>query len=188
MERSKVNWMVTGVLAALLIGVASAPLGAQEAPLKLAVVDVDVVIAESPQGKDLQSRLERFQVEVQQELERLQAEAVAIRQQITDGANALSDERLAELEKQYEDATIAARRYRDDKQRQGTKLQEEGLREIERALQPIFGQVRDELGYDVILNRVPGVVLLASQRADITPLMVEKVKALAAASTPADSD
>jgi Skp family chaperone for outer membrane proteins len=150
---------------------------AQQAPLKIAVVDVEVVVAQSPQGKDLQARLERFQTEVQQELQRLQEGAQGIRQRIADGSNSLSEERLSELNKELEDATIAIRRYRDDKQRQGQKLQDEGLREIEQVLQPVFAQVREEMGFDVIFNRVPGVVLMISERVDVTPLIVERLNA-----------
>ena len=105
----------------------------------------------------------------------MQNDAQAIQQRITDGANSLSADKLAELNKELEDATIALRRYRDDKQREGQKMQEEGLLAIEEVLQPIFAQVRDEQGFDVILNRVPGVVLMISERVDITPLMVQQL-------------
>ena len=107
--------------------------------------------------------------------QRMQNDAQAIQQRITDGANSLSADKLAELNKELEDASIALRRYRDDKQREGQKMQEDGLIAIEEVLQPIFGQVRDEMGFDLILNRVPGVVLMISERVDITPLMVQRL-------------
>jgi outer membrane protein len=154
-----------------------APLAAQDAPLKIAVVDVEVLVAESPQGKALQEKLSKFQSDTSAELQRMQNDAQAIQQRITDGANSLSEDRLAELNKELEDATIALRRFRDDKQREGQKMQEEGLLNIEQVLQPIFAQVRDEMGFDLILNRVPGVVLMISERVDITPLMVERLNA-----------
>lgn len=166
-----------GLAGVLLLSAAHTSAAAQEPPVKFAVVDVEVVVAESPQGKELQARLEGFQSQVQQELKRLQDEAQAIRQRIADGSNSLSEEKLSELNKQLEDATIAIRRYRDDKQREGQKMQDEGLRQIEQVLQPVFAQVREEMGFDVILNRVPGVVLMISERVDITPLMVERLKA-----------
>ena len=166
---------------ALLLTSALSPLAAQEAPLKIAVVDVEIVVAESPQGKALQARLESFQTEVQGELQRMQNDAQAIQQRITDGANSLSEDRLNELNKELEDATIAMRRYRDDKQREGTKIQEEGLMQIEQVLQPVFAQVRDEMGFDLILNRVPGVVLMISERVDVTPLMIQRLNEAGAA-------
>jgi len=184
MTKKYFQWIVRGTAIILLLSFAVAPVVAQEAPLKIAVVDVEIVVAESPQGKALQARLEQFQTEVQGELQRMQNDAQAIQQRITDGANSLSEDRLSELNKELEDATIAIRRYRDDKQRQGTKIQEEGLVGIEQVLQPVFAQVRDEMGFDLILNRVPGVVLMISERVDVTPLMIQRLnEATAAAPT-----
>ncbi len=175
MTRECFQWIVRGSAIILLISFAVAPVVAQEAPLKIAVVDVEVVVAESPQGKALQVRLEQFQTQTQAEMQRLQNDAQAIQQRITDGANSLSEDRLSELNKELEDATIAMRRYRDDKQREGTKIQEEGLVGIEQVLQPVFAQVRDEMGFDLILNRVPGVVLMISERVDVTALMIQRL-------------
>ena len=181
MRQNLVSWIVRSAMTVLLVSFAVAPLTAQEAPLKIAVVDVETVVAESPQGKALQARLEQFQTEVQGEMQRMQNDAQAIQQRITDGANSLSEEKLSELNKELEDATIAIRRYRDDKQREGNKMQEEGLLEIEQVLQPVFVQIRNEMGFDLILNRVPGVVLMISERMDITPLMIQRLNASASA-------
>jgi Skp family chaperone for outer membrane proteins len=54
-------------------------------------------------------------------------------------------------------------------------MQSEGLREIEKQLEPVFEKVRDEGGYDLILNRVPGVVVMAGQRVDITQKVIDRL-------------
>jgi outer membrane protein len=175
MARKLMKLTVWSAASILLLSFLITPAIAQDAPLKIAVVDVEVLVAESPQGKALQERLSNFQSETSAELQRMQNDAQAIQQRITDGANSLSPDRLDELNKELEDASIALRRFRDDKQREGQKMQEEGLLGIEEVLQPIFAQVRDEMGFDLILNRVPGVVLMISERVDITPLMVQRL-------------
>lgn len=175
MTRNSMMMTVRSAAAVLLLSFVLTPLMAQDAPAKIAVVDVEVLVAESPQGKALQERLAQFQSSTSAEMQRMQNDAQAIQQRIADGANSLSADRLAELNKELEDATIALRRFRDDKQREGQKMQEEGLLAIEEVLQPIFAEVRDEMGFDVILNRVPGVVLMISERVDITPLMVQRL-------------
>ena len=159
----------------LILGLDTTPAASQDTRLKIGVVDVEMVVADSPQGKELQGRLESFQSEVQAQLDGMQEEARAIRRRIAEGANSLSQERIGELEKEYEDAGIAIRRYRDDKQRQGQKMQEEGLREIEKVLEPVFEQAREDMDLDIILNRVPGVVILTSDRVDITSVMIELI-------------
>ena len=167
------------LLAALILAGSASVAVSQEAPIKIGVVDVERVVAESPQGKELQGKLESFQAEVQAQLDVMQEEARAIRRRIAEGTNTLSEDRVTQLEKEYEDAGIAIRRYRDDKQREGQKMQEVGLRSIEQILQPVFEQARDEMNLDLIINQVPGIVILTSDRVDITETMIERVAAAA---------
>lgn len=164
-----------GLLAAGLClagGLATAAL-AQDGSIKIAVVDLDRVIAQSKSGKELQAKLEKFQLDIKTQGEAMNEEARQLRQRMTDGVNSLAEDKLAELQKQYEDKQIAMRRFRDDKQREGQKMQEEGLREIEKQLQPVFQKVRDDGGYDLIFNYVPGVVVMASERIDITQKVID---------------
>jgi outer membrane protein len=177
MKNKSLAYALGAVSTMLMLGLGPTPAASQEKPLKIGVVDVERVVDESPQGKELQRRLESFQTEIQAQLDSMQEEARAIRRRISEGANTLSQDRVAQLEKEYEDAGIAIRRYRDDKQRQGQKMQEEGLRDIEKVLEPAFEQARDEMGLDIILNHVPGVVILTSERVDITSAMIERVTA-----------
>ena len=163
------------VLAAVLALPASS--NAQERPLKIGLVNLDRVVAESPAGRDLQQKLEAFQQRARGEIEAKQAEANGIRQQAVDGGNTLSEERLAELQKQYQDKLIEIQRITDDKQREGQKMQGEGLEEVEKQLAPIFEALRDDEGYDLILNTVPGVVLISNARADITQKVLDRLKA-----------
>ena len=176
---SKRRWTILrgACVVMLLLSWISAPASSQEAPVKIGVVDVEQVVAESPQGKDLQSRLETFQSEVQAQLDVMQEEARAIRRRIAEGGTTLTQDRVAQLEKEYEDAGIAIRRYRDDKQREAQKLQDQGLRKIEKILEPVFKQAQQEMGLDILINRVPGVVILTSDRVDITAAMIERVAA-----------
>lgn len=179
MTRMTAAKFLGSLMVLFLLTAGTTPLLAQEAPIKIAIVDLETVVAQSKQGQDLQARMESFQQQVQQEMTTLNQQANELRQRLADGANSLSETRLAELNKEYEDATIALRRFRDDKQREGQKMQEESLREIEGLLEPVFEQVRAELGFDLILNNVPGVVLMAGERVDITAMMVERFNAAA---------
>jgi outer membrane protein len=152
-------------------------LEAQETTIKIAVVDLERVVATSAAGQELGARLEQFQQQVQGEVDVLRNEAQAIRQRVAEGGDSLTEEKLAELQKEFEDKTIAIRRFRDDKQREGQKIQAEGLREIEKLLEPVFQKIRDEQGYDLIINNVPGVVVMANERVDITPQVIAALNA-----------
>lgn len=167
------------LLTLVLTGLFAVPAMAQEAPVKIAVVDLDVVVAQSPAGKELNAKLEKFQQQVQAEIDVMTNRAKELRQRLADGVNSLTEDKLAELQKQFEDEGIKMKRLKDDKTREGQKMQNEGLRDIEKQLEPIFKQVRDEGGYDIILNRVPGVVVMASERVDLTQKVIDKLNAAA---------
>ncbi len=151
------------------------PALAQDGPIKIAVVDLDAVVAQSPAGQALNNKLEQFQKQVQTEIDTMTNRAKELRQRLADGVNSLSEEKLAELQKQFEDEGIKMKRLKDDKTREGQKMQNEGLRDIEKQLEPVFKQVRDEGGYDIILNKVPGVVVMAGERVDITQKVLAKL-------------
>ncbi len=177
MHRKFATLALAPAVAVLVLAGGSAPLGAQAATINIAVVDLDLVVARSAAGKALQARLEAFEQEVRGEVDRLNQEAQAIRQRVAEGAQSLSEEQLGELQKDYEDKLLALRRLRDDKQREGQKIRDESLRQIEKDLEPIFAQVRDEGAYDLILNNVPGVVVMAGPRVDISELILQRFDA-----------
>ena len=151
----------------------TAPAAFAQGAVKIAVVDLDIVVASSQAGQDLANKLKTLQESAGAQVEAMQKEAVELRQRIAEGANSLSDDKLADMQKQFEDKTIEIRRFTDDKQREGQKMQQEGLAAIEKQLEPVFEKVRDEGGYDLILNRVPGVVVMAGESIDITKKVIE---------------
>lgn len=163
------------LLAAALLGAASfaAAAAAQERPIAIAVVDLDRVVAQSAAGQALEARLSGFEREVKAQLAARQEAANDMRRRATEGAGSLSEEKLAELQNEYEDAIGQLRRLRDDKQREGEKIQADGLREIEKRLEPVIRKVREDGGYDLILNRVPGFVLMVKEPIDVTQAVME---------------
>lgn len=151
---------------------------AQEAAgLRIAVVDLDLLVAQSSAGKALQAKLSSFEQEIKGRLAKLEEERSRTRQLVTEGTNSLSEDRLNELQKQYEDQTIEIQRYTKDKQREGQKMQQEGLRDIELKLEPVLDQVQNQGNYDLILNKALGVVVMASDRVDITSRVLELLDA-----------
>ncbi len=149
---------------------------AQDGPIKIAVVDIETIVSKSKAGMDLVEKLEAFRKSIEDELRAGVQRATDLRNQTEAATNPAEAARLKKL---YDDEAIALQRKRDDKQRQGQKMQEEGLRAIERALGPIFSQVRDENGYDLILARTPGLVLMSSDRIDITQKVLDAYDASA---------
>lgn len=164
------------VLIALIVGWSGAALAQSDRPFTIAVVDMEAVVTNSLNGRQLSEELDAFRQSVGSEVERRQNEARAVQQQIADGANSLSPERLAELRRNYDQAVADLRRYGEEQQREGQRRQEAGLRAIEQQLEPVFEQIQAEAGYDLILNRAPGVVIMAGERADITEQVIRRLE------------
>lgn len=179
LHQSRISSIAAVALCA--IALLAAPAAIAQDNLKIGVVNLDQVLVESNVGKTLQTQLDQFTTGVQSEGEAKTTAALELRQQIADGANTLSEEKLAELQQQYEAAATEIRRFRDDKQREGQKMQQEGLASIEQQLEPIFRAIRDEGSYDLILNYAPGVVVMLSDRVDITTQVIERLNATTAA-------
>ncbi len=172
------------LLALGFVGGASS-LAAQQAAAKIAVVDLDQVVAKSQAGQELQAKLEQFQKDAQAQADKLAQAASDLQKRISDGRQSLSEETLADLQKQLEDKTVEMRRFRDDKQREGQQIQNDGLDKVEKQLRPVFKAIREEGGYDLILNKVPGVVVSSSDRIDITAEVIDRLdKAQPAAKQP----
>jgi len=159
---------VLGTAILILAGAAMA----QQASIRVAVIDLDRLVAQSAVGQQLQQKLEDFQRQVQTEGKALADRARATKKLIDDGAISLSQERLVELQAQYEDEGTAVRRFTETKQREGGKMRDDGLKEIEDKLQPVLDQIQTEGNYDLILNRALGVVVMASERVDITDQVI----------------
>lgn len=149
---------------------------AQEESVKVAVVNMDQVIAQSTAGTALREKLQAFQVEAQADAEAQQKTIQELRQRISDGVNTLDQAELVNLQKQFEDATLQLRRYSDDKQREAQKIQAEGLKDIEKQIEPVFAAIQEEFDYDLILNQQSGVVMMVGDRINITQLVIDRLK------------
>jgi len=166
-------------LATLLLAGWSLPAKAQESasPIKIAVIEVERILVQSTKGRAGLEQIEQLRKQKQQEGEALESEITELRQRLSDGGNALSEEKQAELRKQLEDKMIAARRFQDDANRDLTKLRDRTLAEIERGVMPVVQQVGQEGGYTIILNKFESGLVFADEAIDITDQVIERYNA-----------
>ncbi len=142
---------------------------------KVGVVDLDQAMAESQAGKQLQTSLQELQAQVQADIAARQQELDALRQQLADGAGALDDATIIELQMQLEQKTTELKRFYDDQQRAMNQAYTAGLLAIEEQLGPILEAILAERGLDAILRS--DQVLVFSPDVDITGLVVERLDA-----------
>ena len=164
---------------------AAAPLAAQApaptaAGMRVAVIDVQRILMDSAPGKDTLARLKQLQDRKLAEAKTQQDEINALRQKINDGRLSLTEDKLAEMEKQAEDKVIAFRRFQDDADRELQKARDAAFDDIEKRVLPIINQVGNEGGYTMIFNKFGSGLVYASDKIDITGQVIERFNAGAA--------
>lgn len=147
-----------------------------EAPgvAKLAVIDVQRILTDSAAGKEVLAKLKQLQEAKQADLKARQAEVTALRDRLAEGRLTLSEDALAQMEKELEDALIGLRRLQDDADRELQKERDEAFAGIEREVLPIIGEVGEEMGFTLILNKFQSGLLFASDSVDITNTILQR--------------
>ena len=159
-------------LAVLLSVLGSPALPAQETA-RVAVINVELVVAEAREGRELAEFLQQIEAETRTALEANASRVEALRQ----NAAGKGPDELRGIQHQIEDLQRESQRLANDVERRAAKRQEETLQEINERLRPIVQQLIDENGYDLILNASIGGVLHASARVDLTQRVVEMLQA-----------
>ncbi|MXX74277.1 MAG: OmpH family outer membrane protein [Holophagales bacterium] len=164
--------LVLCLLAALLVALASPALYAQEAT-RVASINVELVVAEAREGKELAAFLQQIETETRTALEANAGRVEALRQ----SAVGQGPDELRSIQHQIEDLQRESQRLANDVERRAAKRQEETLQQINERLRPIVQQLIDENGYDLILNASIGGVLHASARVDLTQRVISMLQA-----------
>lgn len=155
-------------------GVAQEPTA--DGPARIAVVNVDFVAVQSPSGQALQGEIQALRDQYAAGLEERQQEVRRIEQRVGT-ADSLSAEERRTLEREYQDALTAVRRYQQDVQDRAQRMQNQGLAEIREEIGPILEAVMQEEGYDLVLNAQDNAIVLSSERIDITRVVLERLQA-----------
>jgi len=159
--------------------------GSSTAATRMAVIDVQRLLFDSKVGQQAVEVLRNLREQKQAEAQTHQSEITALRDRLAEGRLSLSQDRLAELEKQVEDRLIEYQRFQDDAERALQEGQEEAFGTIERDVMPIINQVAVELGYSVIFNKFQSGLLFASETIDITETILVRFDQATAAPAPA---
>ncbi len=167
------------LLGAALLVMLPTPNVAQDAaaPIKVGVVNLDEIARLSPAGEALRSQVEAFQAEVATEVATRQAAQRALEEQMAAAPDDMAPAERVSLERQYQDLLRDFQRFQEDRQAEVDALQFDGLARIQEEIGPAIQAVQVELGYDLVLNSADNVVVLFSDRVDITDVVVERLQA-----------
>jgi outer membrane protein len=163
--------MIRTAAVAALVMAAAMPAAAQS---KVAVIDVQRVVAESDPGKEAIQKLKAISDAKVQEGQALQQEMAALQEQFNKQRFTVSEQRLAEMTKELEDKNIAIRRFEDDAKRELEEARRRELGGLEGQILPIINQIGVEEGITVIFNKFQSGLVYADEAVDITDDVIRR--------------
>jgi outer membrane protein len=163
--------MIRTAAVAALVMAAAMPAAAQS---KVAVIDVQRVVAESDPGKEAIQKLKAISDAKVQEGQTLQQEMATLQDQFNKQRYTVSEQRLAEMTKELEDRNIAIRRFEDDAKRELEEARRRELGGLEGRILPIINQIGVEEGITVIFNKFQSGLVYADEAVDITDDVIRR--------------
>jgi len=163
--------MIRNAAVAALVLAAALPAAAQS---KVAVIDVQRVVAESDPGKEAIQKLKVVSDAKVQEGQTLQQEMATLQEQFNKQRFTVSEQRLAEMTKELEDKNIAIRRFEDDAKRELEEARRRELGGLEERILPIINQIGQEEGITVIFNKFQSGLVYADEAVDITDDVIRR--------------
>lgn len=162
------------VLAVAALALAVPTFAQTSAPARVAVFNVQKVLADSNAGKAAYERLKKLQETKTAQAQKMDEELKSLEQQVTTKKLSLSDEKLAELQKQFSDKKLALQRFAQDADRELTQERDRSLGELERQLLPVIVELGKEMGFAAIFNRYDSGIVYASDAIDITDTVTKR--------------
>ena len=173
-------------LFAVMATLLALPLLAQtSAPARVAVIDVRRVLADSASGKAAFERLKKMQDDKAARAQKMNEELAGIDQQIRSKGMSLSEDKLAELNKQLADKKVAFQRFAQDADRELTEARDRALQDLEKQIMPVINDVGKEMGFAAIFNKYESGLVYASEAIDITDVVVKRFNEANPKPTPA---
>lgn len=147
----------------------------QAIPTKVAVIDVERVIAESAQGKEAFQRLKKLQQAKLQEAKTYEEKLANLEKKLKEQRLLLSQDKLEDLQKEYEDAQIEYKRFKDDSARELDKAKDKEMKKLEKLIFPIINAIGKEQNFALIFNKYNSGLVYAADAVDITDEVIRRL-------------
>jgi Skp family chaperone for outer membrane proteins len=185
MKLRNVILQIFSLTIAVMIG-AALPLDAQTgSQSRVVVVDGERVTSETQVGKSVRDRVNNAVSQWESRLQAGQAELQTMAQNRQTQALTLSQDALAQLDRDIEEKQVELQRMQDDARRQIERLQNESQAEINKVLIPVLEQMASDQGYDMVFDSrmvQTGALLYFANSLDVTDGYISRVNAAAAGS------
>jgi len=152
----------------------AAPLFAQTAPVRVAVIDVQKVLTTSTAGKAAYDRLKKLQDDRMARAQKMQEDMTALNNDINTKKLSLSEEKLTDMQKQLTDKQVALQRFGQDADKELGESRDKELLALENKIKPVIDQIGKEMGLAVIFNKFESGLVYASDAIDITDSVIKR--------------
>jgi outer membrane protein len=166
------KFVISIALAAL-----AAPMFAQTAPAKVAVIDVQKVLSQSTAGKAAYDKLKKMQDERVERARQMDEELRKLDTDISTKRLSLSEDKIVEMQKQLADRRISMQRYAQDADREIGEARDRELMALEAKIKPVIDALGKEMGLAAIFNKFESGLVYASDAIDITDTVITRFNA-----------
>lgn len=163
------KFVITMAVAAL-----AAPMFAQTTPARVAVIDVQKVLTQSTSGKAAYEKLKKMQDDRMAKAQQMDEELRKLDSDINTKKISLSDDKLAEMQKQLADKRVAMQRFAQDADREITEARDRELAALETKIKPVIDSIGKEMGLAAIFNKFESGLVYASDAIDITDTVIKR--------------
>jgi len=164
-------------LVSVAVAALAAPMFAQTPPARVAVIDVNKVLTQSAAGKAAYDKLKKMQEDRVEKAKTMDEELRKLDAEINTKRISLSEDKLADLQKQLADKRISMQRYAQDADREIGEARDRELQALEAKIKPVIDAIGKEMGLAAIFNKFESGLVYASDAIDITDTVVTRFNA-----------
>ncbi len=161
-------------LVSIAVAALAAPMFAQTAPARVAVIDVQKVLAQSTLGKASYEKLKKMQEERLERARSMDEELRKLDADISAKKISLSEDKLADMQKQLADKRISMQRYAQDADREIGEARDRELQALEAKIKPVIDALGKEMGLAAIFNKFESGLVYASDAIDVTDTVIKR--------------
>ena len=149
-------------------------LAQSSAPMRVAVIDVNKVLSTSAAGKTAAAKLKQLQDQKMAQGQKMDEEIRTLDNEINTKKISLSEEKLADMQKQLSDKKIAMQRFAQDADRELGEARDRVMADLNTKIMPVVDQIGKEMGLAATFNKFESGLIYASDAIDITDVVIKR--------------
>jgi outer membrane protein len=161
-------------LISVAVAALAAPMFAQTTPARVAVIDVQKVLTQSTAGKSAYEKLKKMQDDRMEKAKGMDEELRKLDADISTKRLSLSEDKLADMQKQLAEKKISMQRYAQDAEREIGEARDRELQVLEGKIKPVIDGIGKEMGLAAIFNKFESGLVYASEAIDITDTVIKR--------------